>query len=46
MIHALFPVVYAAVDVSDSRKGDNFRVMDRVLIGPVEITDVSQYLWA
>ena len=46
VIHALFPVVYAAVDVSDSRKGDNFRVMDRVLIGPFEITAVSQYLWA
>ena len=24
VIHALFPVVYAAVDVSDSQKGDNF----------------------
>ena len=46
MIHALCPVVYAAVDVSDSQKGDNFRVMDRVLIGPFEITAVSQYLWA
>ena len=38
VIHALFAVVYAAVDVSDSRKGDNFRLMDRVLIGPFEIT--------
>ena len=37
MIHALFPVVYAAVDVSDSQKDDNFRVMDRVLIGPLRL---------
>ena len=46
VIHALFPVVYAAVDVSDSQKEDNFRLMDRVLIGPFEITAVSQYFWA
>ena len=32
MIHALFPAVYAAVNVSDSQKGDNFRLMDRVLV--------------
>ena len=29
-----------------ARKETIFRVMDRVLIGPFEITDVSQYLWA
>ena len=29
-----------------ARKVTIFRVMDRVLIGPFEITDVSQYLWA
>ena len=46
VIHALFVVVYAAVDVSDSQRGDNFRLMDRVLIGPFEITAVSQYFWA
>ena len=42
----LFPVVNAAVGVSGSKKGDNFRVMDRVFIGPFDITAVSQYLWA
>ena len=46
VIHARFPVVYAAVDVSDSQKEDNFRLMDSVLIGPFEITAVSQYFWA
>ena len=34
---------YAAVGVSGSQKGDNFRVMDRVLIGAFDITAVSQY---
>ena len=29
-----------------ARKVTIFRVMDRVLIGPFEITAVSQYLWA
>ena len=29
-----------------TQKGDNFRVMDRVFIGPFDITAVSQYLWA
>ena len=29
-----------------ARKVTIFRGMDRVLIGPFEITDVSQYLWA
>jgi len=29
-----------------SQKGDNFWVMNRVLIGPFDITAVSQYLWA
>ena len=28
------------------QKGDNFRVMDRVLIRPFDITAVSQYFWA
>ena len=32
-------------DILDS-KGDYFRVTDRVLIGPFDITAVSQYLWA
>ena len=41
----LFPVVYAALCVSGSQKGDNFWVMDRVLIGPFEITSIGQYLW-
>ena len=38
-------MVYAAVSVSGSQKSENFRVMDRVLIGPFDITAVSQYLW-
>ena len=42
----LFPRVYAAVGVFGTQKGDNFRVMDRVFIGPFDITAVSQYLWA
>ena len=29
---------YTAVGVSGSQKGDNFRVMDRVLIGAFDIT--------
>ena len=41
-----FPVVYALVGVSGHQKGDNFLVMDRVLIGPFDIAAVSQYLWA
>ena len=41
----LFPVFYAVIGVSGNQKGDNFWVMDRVLIGPFEITGVSQYLW-
>ena len=39
-------MVYAAVSVSGSQKSEHFRVMDRVLIGPFDITAVSQYLWA
>ena len=39
-------VFYAAVSVSDSQKGDNFWVMDHVLIGPFDISAISQYLWA
>ena len=42
----LFAVFYAVVGVSGSQKGDNFGVMDRVLIGLFDITAVSQYLWA
>ena len=38
-----FPVVYAAVSVYGNQKGDNFRIADRVLIGPFDITAVSQY---
>ena len=37
----LFPVVYAAVGVSGGQKGDDFRAMDRVFIGPFDITAVS-----
>ena len=40
----LFAVVYAAVGVSGSQKGDNFRLMDHVFIGPFDITSISQYL--
>ena len=29
-----------------SQKGDNFRVIDRVFVGPFNIIGVSQYLWA
>ena len=36
-------MVYAAVGVSGSHKGNKFRVMDRLLIGPFNITAVSQY---
>jgi len=32
-----------AICISGSQKGDNFRVMSRVLIGPFDITAVSQY---
>ena len=39
-------MVYAAVSVSGSRKSEHFRVMDRVLISPFDITAVSKYLWA
>ena len=39
-------VVVAAVGVSGSQKGDNFRVIDRVFVGFFNITAVSQYLWA
>ena len=39
----LFPVVYASVCISGSQNGDNFRVMSCVLIGPFDITAVSQY---
>ena len=39
-------MVYAAVSVSGSQKSEHFRVMDRFLIGPFDITAVSQYLWA
>ena len=39
----LFAVVYAAVSVSGSQKGDNFWVMDFAFIGPFDITTVSQY---
>ena len=42
----LFPVFYAVVGVSGSQKGDNFWEIDRALIGPFDITAVSQYLWA
>ena len=38
--------VYAAVGVFGTQKGDNFRVLDRVFVGPFDITAVSQYLWA
>ena len=34
---------YAAVGVSDSQKGDNFRVIDHVFDGPFNNTAVSQY---
>ena len=34
-----------ATQATGSQKGDNFRVMDRVLIGGFDITAVSQYLW-
>ena len=34
-----------ATQATGSQKGDNFRVMDRVLIGAFDITAVSQYLW-
>ena len=44
VVQLLFLVVYAAVGVSGSQKGDNFRVMDRVFIGPFDITSISQYL--
>ena len=37
-------MVYAAVSVSGSQKGNNFRVMDRLFIGPFNITAVSQVL--
>ena len=33
-----------ATQATGSQKGDNFRVMDRVLIGAFDITAVSQYL--
>ena len=36
-------MVYAAVCISGSQKGDNFRVMYRALIGPFDIAAVSQY---
>ena len=36
--YLLFPVVYAAVG---SQGGDNIRVIDRVFIGPFDITAVS-----
>ena len=39
-------MVYAVVSVSGSQKSENFRVTDRVLISPFDITAVSQYLWA
>ena len=39
-------MVYDAVSVSGSQKSENFRVMDRFLIGPFDITAVSQNLWA
>ena len=31
-------MVYAAVSISGSQKGDNFQVMDPVLTGPFDIT--------
>ena len=34
-----------ATQATGSQKGDNFRVMDRVLIGAFDITAASQYLW-
>ena len=39
-------VVVAAVGVSGSQKGDNFRVIDRVFVGFFKITAVSECLWA
>ena len=36
-------LLYAVVGVSGSQKGDNFLAMDRVLIGPFDITAVSQW---
>ena len=39
-------VVVAAVGVSGSQKGDNFRVIDRLFVVFFNITAVSQYLWA
>ena len=39
-------MVYDAVSVPGSQESENFRVMDRFLIGPFDITAVSQYLWA
>ena len=38
-------VVVAAVGVSGSQKGDNFRVIDRLFVVFFNITAVSQYLW-
>ena len=39
-------MVYTAVGVSGNNKGENFRVMDRVVLGPLEINADSQFLWA
>ena len=39
-------MVYAAVGVSGSQKGDNFPVMDRVFLGPFDVTAFSLFLWA
>ena len=39
-------MVYAAVGVGGSQKGETYRVLDCGLIGPFDITAVSQYLWA
>ena len=35
-------MVYAPVGVSGCQKGDNFRVMDRVFIGPFDIDHCHQ----
>ena len=37
---------YAAVGVSGSQKGDNFLVMDRVFVGPFDVTAFGHFLWA
>ena len=39
-------MVYAAVGVGGSQKGETYRVLNCGLIGPFDITAVSQYLWA